>query len=133
MDAIAGRLSISYADRERLDAAVDDGAVDVGMEARAARAAVYRLGRQSFEDRLLRAEAEADTMRDDLHALAETWVPPKVPVGGKDVARLGLAAGPVIGAVLEAFEDQWVADDFPETGHQDRLTALVAALKEPRG
>lgn len=132
-DATARRLRLPNADRERLVAAVDDGAVDVGMEARAGRAALYRLGRRTFEDRLLRAEAATGTPRDDLHALAERWVPPRVPVGGKDVARLGLAVGPATGAVLKAFEDRWIADDFPETGHQERLAALVAALKGSRG
>ena len=133
VDAAARRLRLSNADRARLVTAVDDGAVDVGMAARGARAALYRLGRRTFEDRLLRAEAATGTARDDLHALAETWASPKVPVGGKDVARLGLAAGPATGAVLKAFEDQWVADDFPEVGHQERLAALVAGLNRPRG
>ena len=54
-------------------------------------------------------------------------------MGGRDVARLGLAAGPETGAVLKAFEDRWVADDFPEVGHQERLAALVAELSRPRG
>jgi poly(A) polymerase len=32
--------------------------------------------------------------------------------------------------VLKAFEEGWIADDFPSEGHAERLAALVNA---PRG
>jgi len=133
VEAAARRLRLSNGERDRLVAAVDDGMVGIDMDERAARAALYRLGAPTFEDRLLRAEAASGRDCRDLGALARDWTPPRMPVGGRDVARLGLAAGPQTGALLKAFEDQWIADDFPDTGHEARLKALMATISPPRG
>lgn len=126
---IASTLRLSNAVRDRLSAAVGDGqAVSPRMsDANAARAAIYRLGRRAFEDRLMRAEAAGEGDGARLRSLAAEWTPPKMPVGGRDLARLGLAAGPETGRLIKAFEDGWVADDFPADGHEARLKALIAA------
>jgi poly(A) polymerase len=60
-----------------------------------------------------------------LVALAQAWTRPSLPVGGRDLARLGLKPGPETGRLLKAFEDGWIADDFPDHGHGDRLRALL--------
>ena len=60
-----------------------------------------------------------------LLALAQEWARPSLPVGGRDLARLGLKPGPETGRVLKAFEDGWIADDFPGQGHEERLRALL--------
>ncbi|MDP2118229.1 MAG: CCA tRNA nucleotidyltransferase, partial [Brevundimonas sp.] len=73
--------------------------------------------------------AEADAARR-LLALAEAWRPPPMPVGGRELARLGVAPGPETGRLLKAFEAGWIADDFPSDGHAERLAALV---NPPRG
>jgi len=62
-----------------------------------------------------------------LLGLILSWRVPSMPVGGKDLARLGVEAGPETGRILKVFEDAWVADDFPATGHADRLKSLVTA------
>ena len=80
-----------------------------------------------MEDRLYRAwasGADVGAVQRRL-ALAAAWTPPKLPVGGKDLARLGLAPGPQTGRLLKAFEDGWIADDFPDHGHEARLKALM--------
>jgi len=126
---IAGSLRLSNAVRDRLAAAVADGpAVTTDLTDAQARAALYRLGRRAFQDRLARAEAtqgRSARLRD----MAQTWTAPALPVGGRDLARLGLKPGPETGRVLKAFEDGWIADDFPVDGHEDRLKRLMA----PRG
>lgn len=127
---IAGGLRLSNAVRDRLAAAVADGpAVSPTMSDAKARAAIYRMGRRVFEDRLMRAQAAGEGGGARLWALAADWTPPKMPVGGRDLARLGLAPGPETGRVLKAFEDGWVADDFPAEGHEGRLKALIAAAE----
>ena len=60
-----------------------------------------------------------------LLAVAKDWTRPALPVGGRDLARLGLKPGPETGRVLKAFEEGWIADDFPDHGHEDRLRALL--------
>ena len=125
---IASALRLSNAVRDRLAATVGDGpAVSPRMSDAEARAAIYRLGRRAFEDRLMRAEAAGEGDDARLRSLAADWSPPKMPVGGRDLARLGLAAGPETGRLIKAFEDGWIADDFPTDGHEARLKALIAA------
>ncbi|WP_299177211.1 CCA tRNA nucleotidyltransferase [uncultured Brevundimonas sp.] len=123
---IAGDLRLSNAVRDRLAAAVADGpAVTPGMTAAEARAAIYRLGRAAFEDRLSRAEAARGGDCAGLRRLAAEWTAPKMPVGGRDLARLGLKPGPETGRILKAFEDAWIAEDFPDHGHEARIRALM--------
>jgi len=105
----------------------DRPAVSPTMSDAASRAAIYRLGRRAFEDLLMRAEAAGGGDGARLQALAADWTPPRMPVGGRDLARLGLKPGPETGRLLKAFEDGWVADDFPAEGHEARLKTLIAA------
>lgn len=129
VDAAARGLRLSNPDRLRLAAAAGE-ALDLDMSARQARAALYRLGRQTFVDRVLRAAASGGLAADAAPwlRLAETWAIPRLPVGGRQVAQAGLAAGPETGRALAAFEAGWIADDFPTEGHAERLKAVVAAL-----
>jgi len=128
----ATRLRLANALRNRLVAAVGD--ISRGLEEPGVRAMLYAIGRDAFRDRLTRVAASgavdaAETGR--LKAVADSWVRPKMPVGGREVARAGLAAGPETGRVLKAFEDSWIADDFPVTGHDERLKAAIRTLSGP--
>ena len=123
---ISRALRLSNAQRDRLVKAVS-GEATTGLTDPQARTAIYRGGRQAFEDRVMRAWAaggDAEGARR-LLALAEGWSRPALPVGGRDLARLGLKPGPETGRVLKAFEAGWIADDFPDHGHGDRLRALL--------
>ena len=123
---VARALRLSNARRDRLVEAVS-GETTTRLTDPQARALIYRDGRQAFEDRVMRAWAaggDPDGARR-LLALARGWARPSMPVGGRDLARLGLKPGPETGRVLKAFEDGWVADDFPDHGHEDRLRALL--------
>ena len=122
----AARLRLSNALRDRLAAAVDDGSVDAITAEGQARAAVYRLGRQAVLDRLARRQASGADPADlaGVRAVAADWVPPRMPVGGRDVAAMGLPPGPETGRLLKAFEAEWIAADFPVTGHAERLARL---------
>lgn len=131
IETAARGLRLSNPDRLRLMAAAGE-ALDLGMTDQQARAGLYRLGRQTFVDRVLRAAAVTGRSAEDVAHwldLAETWAIPRLPVGGRQVAQAGLAAGPDTGRVLATFEAGWVADDFPTEGHAERLKAAVEALK----
>jgi poly(A) polymerase len=39
-------------------------------------------------------------------------VPPRFPLRGSDVTRLGVAPGPAVGELLAAIEEWWEAGDF---------------------
>jgi poly(A) polymerase len=103
-------------------------AITLDMTQPAARAAIYAHGRRAVADALLRRRAEAagrEVEGGRLSVLAETWIPPRLPVGGDDLARLGVEPGPETGRLLKAFEAEWVAEDFPTAGHAERLERLV--------
>ena len=129
VEAAARRLRLPNAMRDRL-LATAGGEIDPATDARAARALIYRLGKPTFNDRVLRAEARSNRPGAGaaLLDLADRWPVPRLPVGGRQVAAAGLAAGPLTGQVLAAFENGWIADDFPTEGHAERLKALVQAL-----
>ena len=128
IDDMARRLRLSNTVRDRLRRMAGDEA-DLDMTDREARAVLYRIGRDAFRDRVLRAEATTDRSGDGarLLDLAERWIIPRLPVGGRQVAAAGLPAGPETGRILAAFEAGWIADDFPDHGHAERLRALVGS------
>ena len=129
VETTARALRLSNPDRLRLVAAAS-GEVDLDMTPPTGRALLYRLGRETFRDRVQRAAALAD--RPAAAApwldLADVWPIPRLPVGGRQVAAAGLAAGPDTGRALAAFEDSWIADDFPTEGHAERLGRAIASL-----
>ena len=127
--ASAHALRLPRAMEGRLgDAAL--GALDPATPSATLRALTYRLGRQAVLDRLMRGLAEGGGPgdRSALSTVAD-WPVPRMPVGGRDIARLGVEPGPDTGLILKAFEDEWVAADFPATGHAERLSRLVAARR----
>lgn len=127
------RLRFPNATRDRL-AASARAAPDVSLEMSdaAVRAAVYRHGARAVADTLYRSWAGAPDDADRarlLLALAEAWQRPSMPVGGRELARLGVEPGPETGRLLKAFEDGWIADDFPSAGHAERLAAVIRASR----
>ncbi|RYG19241.1 MAG: CCA tRNA nucleotidyltransferase, partial [Caulobacteraceae bacterium] len=134
MRAAAERLRLPNVVRDRLVAsALAAPAVSLAMSDADVRAAVYRHRGQAVSDAVLRLCAGSPERAGDaarLLAIAEDWSPPRLPVGGKNIAKLGVTPGPETGRLLKAFEASWIADDFPAEGHADRLAALVTV---PRG
>lgn len=132
VQAFAARLRFPNAARDRLTATARAIAeVQLDMTYPQARAAIYRHGGRAVADAVLRRQAETQGGDDDalrLVALTDGWTPPRLPVGGRDVARLGIPPGPETGRLLKAFETDWIARDFPADGHRDRLAALAGSV-----
>lgn len=97
-----------------------------------ARELLYRLGRAGFEDGLLAAAAHApESDFSPALALASTWPVPRNPFGGRDVAHLGIPAGPQVGQILSRAEQRWIQAGFP-VDRQVQLSILQdAARPEP--
>ncbi len=123
---IARGLRLSKAVERRLvEAAV--GPLDPAAAPRALRAMIYREGAQVVSDRIQRGAAlRPGSDPTAALILVDGWPVPRMPVGGRDLARLGLAPGPEHGRILKAFEAEWIAEDFPVDGHADRLKRLAA-------
>jgi poly(A) polymerase len=126
VDAAARALRLSNAQRERLVAAA--GEASPLLSPAQARAEIYCRGARAFADRLTRGRAARPELdASALIALVRDWTAPSLPVGGHDLAAMGVEAGPRTGRLLKAFEDEWVAADFPADGHAARLSRLAAS------
>jgi poly(A) polymerase len=113
--AIAERLRLANAERDRLAGLAPPWDLDPAGDARAQRRALYRLGAEPFRDiaLLLAADGAIDeARRRELLALAAGWKPPAFPLAGRDVTALGIAPGPRIGRLLAEVQAWWEDGDF---------------------
>jgi poly(A) polymerase len=111
---IAETLKLSNAERERLLSASDARAVFDVTDDAAIRRQIYTLGNDRARDRiLLDWEPGADEGRwHRAFDIVESWPRPTFPLAGRDLIKLGLAAGPELGAKLAELEQWWIAGDF---------------------
>ena len=126
--ALAERLRLSNAERDRLAGLAPPWPLDPGGDKRAQRLALYRLGSERYRDLalLLAAEGAMDQARlAELLALAAGWQPPCFPLKGRDVTVLGIPPGKRVGELLALVRDWWEAGDFTA----DRVACLTR-LKE---
>jgi poly(A) polymerase len=115
VEAVATRLRLPNAARDRLALlAAPPWPVELGGDEQVQRRALHHLGLDAYRDLVLLRAAETgagDTARA-LLAAAPGRVPPRFPLRGSDVTRLGVPPGPVVGELLAAIEDWWEAGDF---------------------
>ena len=116
-DAAAGlarRLRLSNKQRDRIVANVEHaGALTSGMDARASRRALYRLGADLFRDVVLVGWAgDGVAAWEGLWRSAEDWQPPAFWLTGRDALSLGIAKGPAVGRALGRVEEWWIGEDF---------------------
>lgn len=124
--ALADRLRLSNADRDRITAALSPTPeLKSWMSPREIRRAVYRVGQATFRDRAKLAWAAAPRTAAVMQwrgmiALAEGWSPPEFPLTGQDVMNAGVPKGPLVGDVLREVEDWWIDHDFID----DKFSAI---------
>src|SRR5690606_26964404 len=87
------------------------------MTAEDARALLYRLGPESYADRVGFARSRAGDAADDsgwtaLQTLPARWQAPAFPIKAADLIDRGLVKGPALGAALRAAEADWIAAGF---------------------
>lgn len=117
-ERLSQRLRLSNAESERLSALEGWWSVTPSLSEQATRALLYRLGPQSFTDRVLHAWAHADASADDtgwrtLADLPRRWTAPEFPLKSADFTQRGVPAGPALGAAMRTAKHAWVAADFP--------------------
>jgi poly(A) polymerase len=124
--ALAGRLRLSNAERDRLVAAAGrDIAIKSWMSPKEIRRAVHALGNAAFRDRAKLAWAAdprsaASPQWLGLVALGDGWSPPAFPLSGEEVMAAGVPKGPLVGEVMREVEAWWIDQDFPD----DRMAAV---------
>ena len=115
---IAARLRLSNAETKALDSMGHRWWRLAGMDEARARRLLYRLGEDSYRNRLMLAWARAGSDGDPepwcaFATLPQRWSAPKFPLKAADFLFRGVAEGPALGQVLTLAEDAWLAADFP--------------------
>lgn len=86
------------------------------------RRALYTYGVDDVRDAaLLTAATHPELNLETPLATATEWNHPNFPLQGQDLLKLGVAAGPKMGELLRAIEEEWIAADFRLT-HAECLT-----------
>ena len=122
--AVAGRLRLSNAIRDRMEAALQAPKPLPSLAADELKTLRYRLSAESYRDRALIAAAEGDsTAGDDWHRVFgfSDWQPPRFPIRAQDALDRGARPGPELGQLMKELETWWIARDF----HPDRAACLV--------
>lgn len=112
-DDVAARLKLSNAHRKRLVTSASSGEVDAGDF----KALAYWLGVESATDRVLLGTGDARPLID--------WQIPKLPLTGGTIVARGIKAGPEVARILQAVEQQWVSEGFPD---DERVKEILAGL-----
>lgn len=139
---LAERLRLSKAEAATLDYWAAAPEIAPKLAETAFDRLLYRNGSQGLTMRLKLALAAARArglgdpealgfsgLCQRLLARAEKWQKPTFPLTGADVLAIGVPAGPKIGAMLAAIEDEWVAGNFHE-GRAKLLARLEALAAE---
>lgn len=116
---LAAGLRLSKAEAANLSAAAAGGpGIDPEAPEAAARATLYRLGPRDFSRAARLAWARSGHPANDPRwrarvLLPDRWKAPAMPFSGGDIVALGIAPGPEVGRILEAFERWWIENNFP--------------------
>ena len=132
-ERLSQRLRLSNVESDRLSALDGWWQIAPSLREQAAQALLYRLGSQSFTDRILHAwaHANADTADNEWRTLAtlpQRWTAPAFPLRSADFTRRGVPAGPALGAAMRAAKEAWIAADFPT----DRIAIEEIAERSTR-
>ncbi|MEZ5876725.1 MAG: CCA tRNA nucleotidyltransferase [Tepidamorphaceae bacterium] len=111
-------LRLSNAETARIGAAFD-GWWHLKPEAGegALKEAIYRLGPETFADRMKIAWTQTRQVEPDKDwlaaiALAQVWEAPVFPLSGKDLIAVGAKPGPDLGKALAHLETRWIESGF---------------------
>jgi poly(A) polymerase len=115
---VAAKLRLSNAETRALDSMGHRWWRLNGLDEARARRLLYRLGEDSYRNRLMLAWARAGGDADPapwraFATLPQRWQAPKFPLKAADFLERGVAEGPALGQVLTLAEDAWLAADFP--------------------
>jgi poly(A) polymerase len=116
-ERLSDRLRLSHAESERLKKLEGWRRAAPASGEQAARALLYRLGPQSFTDRVLLAWSRAEEDAADpawraLESLPQRWSAPDFPLKSADFTRRGVPIGPALGAAMRTAKEAWIAADF---------------------
>jgi poly(A) polymerase len=130
---VADRLRLSNADRDRLVLLAGSVAeIDLAGGETVQRRALRKFGLEAYRDLVLLRAAETGEGARALTLIdaAPGIVPPDFPLRGRDVTKLGVAAGKRVGALLAEAERWWEEGDY-RADRTSCLAYLAGLLREP--
>ena len=116
---VAARLRLSNAKRMRLIQTSET----YGPTLHDPKALAYKYDAVVATDRLLLDRTLDAEQAAGAIAILKDWKRPRLPVGGGDLIAMGLTAGPVVAATMQAIEAEWVAAGFPADKEAARAMA----------
>jgi poly(A) polymerase len=126
VDLVAARLKLSNKVRVELSARLSD----LHPVPKHARALAYRLGTAIAIDIFLLHGNEH--WQDGIGQLND-WQIPVFPIKGGELVARGLTAGPAVAKTLQAIEQQWIDEGFPDAGRATEMAdQRVAAMLSER-
>jgi poly(A) polymerase len=134
-DRLSDRLRLSNVEHRRLRAMAEGWRhLSPAISEQDRRALLYRLGAESFTDRVLLAWARSGASVDDagwqaLVNLPRCWAIPAFPLRAADFIARGVAKGPALGAAMQAAEETWIAAGFPDM--RAEIEAIASRIAEP--
>ncbi len=140
-ERLSRRLRLSNNERQRLLACAGAASIRRLPSEAEAKAMLYRLGYQAYEDQIMLAWALSNAVPADrawhaLLVLPEHWQAPVFPITGANLLALGCEKGPVLGKMLEALENEWIESGF-SLSREELLEAarrrLTSTPLSPRG
>lgn len=114
-DDIGARLRLSNKARKRLACSAEQ---ELGSSPKAL---AYRIGTECAVDRLLFAGRATDV------AQIANWHRPRLPIGGGQLIKRGLAEGPIVARTLRSIEDRWIENGFPTGDEFERIVSTALA------
>ena len=127
---LGGRLRLSSEQQAVLNlAASRDWRLSAVSSPQQARVTLYHLGHTAMRQRILLDWAAAGDPPDNarwrrLWTLAAQYPVPRLPIAGRDLLALGLAAGPKVGELLRRLEKHWIESDFTADAEALKAEAL---------
>ncbi|TIX51811.1 CCA tRNA nucleotidyltransferase [Alteraurantiacibacter aquimixticola] len=108
-EKVAARLKLSRDQRKYLGCVAERSDSDADNP----HALAYRVGRECARDRLLIARKDPTPVLD--------WEIPILPLKGGEIVQRGVGAGPEVARILQAVEQRWVDEGFPDRARVEEL------------
>jgi poly(A) polymerase len=114
-DRLRERLRLANAESDRLVSMADAWwRIVAGLSEQAARTLLYRLGPDSYLDRVLLAWSRApEGVADPQWRALAMLTSPQFPLRAADFMARGVEKGPRLGAAMRAAEEAWIEAGFP--------------------
>lgn len=126
--AISQRWVLSNDDKKHLSRTVfPEAEIDAGSDEMQQKRAIRVLGKSIFHEVVQLAWAKegaaVNATFEAMLELSERWTPPKLPIRGVDLLKMGVEEGKEVGRLLKKAEDYWEENEYIPT--RDELLELV--------